>query len=358
MLIVDAHQDIAWNMLTFDRDYTHSVDETRRLEKGSRISEFNGDTLLGWPEYQAGQVALIFSTLFASPIRRQMGLWDMQCYADSNQARSMYLRQLQVYYDLVDKNPEKFRLVLTGGDLSQVIDHWQNEGSETHPVGLLILMEGAEAIGDLSELEEWWDKGVRILGPAWAGNHFCGGTGEPGPLTTEGFALLEKMADIGFTLDLSHMDERAALQALDAFSGQIVATHANALAKLTGSQSNRHLSDRVIRGLIERDGMIGIVPFNNFLKVGWGRREDVPLMAVFQHMDHVCQLAGDARHVGLGTDFDGGFGLQSTPAEIDTITDLQKIAPILRQAGYPEEAVKSIFGDNWLNCVRKALPGR
>ena len=358
MLIVDAHQDIAWNMLTFDRDYTHSVDETRRLEKGTQISEFNGDTLLGWPEYQAGKVALIFSTLFASPIRRQMGLWDTQCYVDSNQARSMYLRQLQVYYDLIDKNPEKYRLVLTGGDLSQIIDHWQNEGNETHPVGLLILMEGAEAIGDLSELEEWWDKGVRILGPAWAGNHFCGGTGEPGPLTTEGFALLEKMADIGFTLDLSHMDERAALQALDAFSGQIVATHANALAKLTGSQSNRHLSDRVIRGLIERDGMIGIVPFNNFLKVGWGRREDVPLMAVFQHMDHVCQLAGDARHVGLGTDFDGGFGLQSTPAEIDAITDLQKIAPILRQAGYPEEAVKSIFGDNWLNCVRKALPGR
>lgn len=358
MFIVDAHQDIAWNMLTFERDYTHSVDETRRLEKGTQISEYNGGTLLGWPEYQAGKVVLIFSTLFASPIRRKMGLWDTQCYADTDQARLMYLRQLQVYYDLVDKNPEKFRLVLTGGDLSQVIDHWRNEKNETHPVGLLVLMEGAEAIGDLSDLEEWWQKGVRIIGPAWAGNRFCGGTAEPGPLTTEGFALLERMAEIGYILDLSHMDEKAALQALDAYSGQIVATHANPLAKLPGSQSNRHLSDRVIRGLIERNGMIGIVPFNNFLKVGWERREDVSLMTVFRHMDHVCQLAGDAKHAGLGTDFDGGFGLQSTPAEIDTITDLQKIAPILRQAGYPIEAVEGILGDNWLNCVRKALPGK
>jgi len=199
---------------------------------------------------------------------------------------------------------------------------------------------------------------VRIIGPAWAGNRFCGGTGEPGPLTAEGFALLEAMADLGYILDLSHMDEKAALQALDVYPGQVVATHANALAMLPGSQSNRHLSDRVIRGLIERDGMIGIVPFNNFLKVGWSRREDVSLMAVFHQIDHVCQLAGDAKHIGLGTDFDGGFGLQSTPAGIDTIADLQKIAPILRQGGYPEDSVKAIFGNNWLDCVGMALPGK
>lgn len=358
MLIVDAHQDLAWNTLTFNRNYTRPVNETRQLEQGTQISEFNGDTLLGWPQYQEGKVALIFSTLFASPIRRKMDDWDTQCYADQKQARALYLRQLQVYEELVEKYPEKFRLVYTLQDLNRVIDHWKNGSNETHPVGLLILMEGAEAIGDLRDLEEWWHRGVRLIGPAWAGNRFCGGTGEPGPLTAEGFDLIEKMAEIGYILDLSHMDEKAALQALDAYGGEVVASHANAQAKLAGSQSNRHLSDRVIRGLIERDGMIGIVPFNNFLKAGWGRREDVSLMAVFQQIDHVCQLAGDASHVGLGTDFDGGFGLQSTPAEIDTIVDLHKIAPILRQAGYPEDAIKAIFGENWLVCVSKALPGR
>lgn len=356
MFIVDAHQDLAWNMLTFQRDYTHPVNETRRIERGTQIPELNGDTLLGWPEYQEGQVALIFSTLFASPVRRKMGEWDTEFYADQKQASSMYLRQLHAYYDLVEKVPDKFRLIFTDQDLSQVIDHWNDVSNESHPVGLLVLMEGAEAIGDVRELEEWWHKGVRILGPAWAGNRFCGGTGEPGPLTPAGFDLLEVMADFGYILDLSHMDEKAALQALDMYPGQIVATHANALALVTGSESNRHLSDRVISGLIERDGMIGAVPFNNFLKVSWSRREDVPMMAVFQQIDHVCQLAGDAKHAGLGTDFDGGFGLQSTPAGIDTISDLQKLAPILRQGGYSDDAVMAIFGQNWLDCVAKALP--
>jgi membrane dipeptidase len=356
MLIVDAHQDLAWNMLTFHRDYMRSVSETRRLEQGTQIPDFNGDTLLGWPEYQEGRVALVFSTLFASPLHRKMGDWDTQCYTDQKQARSMYLRQLHAYLDLVEKSPHKFQLVLTRRDLDQVIDHWRDSSKDTHPVGLLLLMEGAEAIGELGELEEWWHTGVRILGPAWAGNRFCGGTGEPGPLTADGIALLAAMSDFGYILDLSHMDEKAALQALDIYSGQVVATHANSLALLAGSQSNRHLSDRLIRGLIERNGMIGIVPFNNFLKVNWSRREDVSLMALFQHIDHVCQLAGDARHVGLGTDFDGGFGLQSTPAGIDTIADLHKVAHFLRQGGYSEEAIAAIYGNNWLDCVRKALP--
>jgi membrane dipeptidase len=356
MFIVDAHQDLAWNILTFHRDYTRPVNETRRTEKGTQTPEYNGDTLLGWPEYQEGQVVLIFSTLFASPIRRKMGEWDTECYSDLKQARSRYLSQLHVYCDLVEKFPEKFRLINNSRDLDEIINHWQDKSNATHPVGLLILMEGAEAVSDLSELEEWWYQGLRVLGPAWAGNRFCGGTGEPGPLTADGLALLEGMAALGYILDLSHMDEKAALQALDVYPGRIVATHANALALLPGSQSNRHLSDRVIRGLIERDGMIGIVPFNNFLKVDWRRREDVSLMAVVQQIDHVCQLAGDAQHVGLGTDFDGGFGLQSTPTGIDTIADLQNIAPILREGGYSEDSVEAIFGNNWLDCVGKALP--
>jgi membrane dipeptidase len=356
MFIVDAHQDLAWNMLTFNRDYSRAVLETRRSEQGTQIVEFNGDTLLGWPQYQEGQVVLIFCSLFASPLRRKMGDWDTECYADLNQARSAYLRQLHAYLELVDKYPDKFQLVFSRRDLSQVIDHWKDVAQVTHPVGLLVSMEGAEAIGDLGELEEWWHKGVRILGPAWAGNRFCGGTGEPDPLTAEGFALLEAMAEYGYILDLSHMDEKAALQALDVYPGTVVATHANALAMLSGSQSNRHLSDRVIRGIIERNGMIGIVPFNNFLKVDWSRREEVTLMTVFHQIDHICQIAGDAKHVGLGTDFDGGFGVQSTPVEIDTIVDLHKIAPILIQGGYPEASITAIFGNNWLDCIGKALP--
>lgn len=356
MIIVDAHQDLAWNMLTFGRDYTLSAHETRQREQGTPIATYNGDTLLGWQEYQQGRVAVVFSTLFATPLRRKLGGWDVLCYADERQARSLYRKQLTAYEELVEKNPDKFSLIQTQADLQTLLQDWANDPEATHPVGLVVLMEGAEAIREPEELEEWWQAGVRIVGPAWAGNRYCGGTDEPGPLTTAGYALLEAMAACGFMLDISHMDEKAALQALDTYPGQVIATHANALRLLKDSNTNRHLSDRVIRGLLERDGVIGVMPFNSFLKVDWKRREEVSLRHLVAHIDLICQMAGDARHVGLGTDFDGGFGWQATPVEIETIADLQKLAGLLGEAGYPEDAIAAILGENWITCLKKNLP--
>jgi membrane dipeptidase len=364
MIIIDSHEDLAWNMLTFGRDYTRSAAETRQRERGSEIPLHNGDTLLGWPEYQRGRVAVIFSTLFAAPIRTCEGEWDTQCYRDFSQANRMYRAQLDVYYRLVDENPDKFMFVQTGADLSQVLSEWQQVKtpvSETDPphVGLVLLMECAEAIQHPAELEEWWERGVRIIGPAWAGTRFCGGTREPGPMTSDGFALLDGMADLGFALDLSHMDEKAALQALEHYPGILLASHANARSLLSGVDSNRHLTDRVLRGLLERQAVIGVVPYNAFLLAGWkkgDRKELVTLQHLATQIDYICQMAGDAAHVGIGTDFDGGFGMQATPLEIDTIVDLHKLAALLGDKGYSQENIEAILGKNWLNCLHRLLP--
>jgi membrane dipeptidase len=228
-----------------------------------------------------------------------------------------------------------------------------------NPVGLVLLMEGAEGVGDPGELEEWWQRGVRLIGPAWVGTRFCGGTKEPGPLTSQGYALLEGMASLGFVLDLSHMDEQAAMQALDAYPGPLVATHSNALALLKGSESNRHLSERIIRGILERNGVIGVVPFNAFLKSDWrrgDRRDEVTLQDFIAQIDYLCQMAGDARHVGIGSDFDGGFGLQSVPPGIESVADLQKLAPLLAEKGYSPQDISAILGENWLACLQQVLP--
>ena len=359
MLIVDAHQDLAWNMITFGRDYTLSVSETRRREMGSPAVEHNGDTLLGWPEYQQGEIGIIFATMFAVPARRREGEWDQLFYHDFNQAYQNYRLQLDRYHKLVDEQNQKFRLVQTTGDLEAVINRSMQLGVDGYPVGLVILMEGAEGVREPAELEEWWQAGVRLIGPAWAGTRYCGGTREPGPLTPDGYALLDGMAGLGFTLDISHMDEQAALQALDYYPLSVVATHANALALLKGVDSNRHLSDQTIRLLIERQGVIGVVPVNPFLLPGWkrgDRRELVSLSHVIAQIDHICQLAGDAHHVGLGTDFHGGFGLQSAPVEIDTIADLQKLIPLLSEKGYTENDIDAIMGQNWISLLHRSLP--
>ena len=358
-VIVDAHQDLAWNMLSFGRDYTLPAAETRQGEQAALAPQVNGDTLLGWSDYQLAKVAVIFSTLFVAPVRHKLGEWDQQCYASPEEAHMLYSTQLDAYDRLVDNHPAMYRKIEKLSDLQAVLAHWHREDTQEHPVGLVVLMEGAEGVRKPEELEDWYLRGVRIIGPAWAGTRFCGGTREPGGLTQEGYALLERMAEFKFTLDLSHMDEKAAMQALDTYPGPTIASHANALALLKESNSNRHLTDQVIQGLLERGGIIGIVPSNGFLKPGWreaGGRAGVSLDYLVAQMDYICQLAGDALHVGIGSDFDGGFGLQSVPIELDTIADLRKIIPLLSHKGYTEEDISAILGGNWLFHLQNSLP--
>ena len=358
-LIVDAHEDLAWNILTFGRDYSLAAQETRQREQHTETPNRNGDTLLGWPDYQRGRVAVVFSVLFNIPLRHKAGPWDNLYYETAEQAHTLYRRQIDCYYRLVEEHPDRFRLLQTRGNLQDILNDWQEAGKSTHPVGLVILMEGAEGVRQPEEVEEWWELGVRIIGPAWSGTRFCGGSREPGPLTPEGYRLLEAMADLGFTLDITHMDAQAALQALNVYPAGIIASHANAAARIKGVDGNRHLPDEVIRSLIERDGIIGIVPLNPFLDASWkpgDGRQAITLRHVVDQIDYICQMAGDARHAGLGTDFDGGFGMQVVPAEIDTIADLQKLVPLLADKGYNPDDITAILGGNWLRHLLYLLP--
>jgi len=362
-LLVDAHADIAYNMLKYGRDYTRSVSETRALEAGSHTVHDNGDTLISWQEYQRGQVAVIFSTLFAAPVRFRTYETETQVYKNFDEAHKLYSAQLDVYHRMQDSMPDKFRILASKQDLELHLHQWQDAATDavSRPVGMAILMEGAEAVRHPAELEMWHNRGVRLIGPAWVGTRYCGGWKEPGPLTDDGRKLLSAMSDFNFTLDLSHMDERAAVEALDIYEGPIVGTHANCAALMPNANTNRHFIDRVIEGIIERDGVVGVVPFNAYLKVGWSRdrgdrREDVPLDVLASHIDHICQLAGDSLHAGIGSDFDGGFGLQSVPPEIDTVADLQKLVSLLQARGYTEADTTNILGGNWLTRLKRDLP--
>ncbi len=360
-LLVDAHEDLAWNMLTFGRDYTRSAAETRRLESESHslAPQKNGHTLLGWADYQAGKVAVVFASLFASPARLKHGEWETLCYASAEEAWQVYHRQLETYQALVERHPECFRLITDRFHLDNLLTVWRGESRTDRPVGLVLLMEGGEGIRSLDDLERWWQEDVRIIGPAWAGTRYCGGTREPGPLTEAGRALLASMAGLGFTLDVSHMDETAVYQALDCYEGAIIASHANPLACVLGYKGNRLLSDAIIHRLIERDAVIGVIPYCRFLKADWqlaDGRQGITLETLAVHIDYICQLAGDAWHVGLGSDFDGGFGVEAAPADVDTIADLQKLTSILSDRGYRKEEIAAILGENWLRYLQKTLP--
>jgi membrane dipeptidase len=352
MFIVDSHLDLAFNALRHGRDLLRPVADIREAEAGSKLP--NGTATVSFPELREAGVGLAFGTIYVSPAKgRHGGEGGEFSYRTADEAHKIGQRQLDYYQRLADE-VDYIRLVGDVTDLEAVVAS-HDDGAEGL-VGLVPLMEGADPIRAPEEAEEWYERGLRIVGLAWDNTRYSGGAWKSsGGLTSDGRRLLEVMADLGLVLDLTHMSEEATLQALDSFEGVIIASHSNARALVP---SERQLSDVQIRRIIERGGVVGVVLHNSFLKAGHGHsdpKEGVTLEHVVAHIDHMCQIAGDAAHVGIGSDFDGGFGREEIPAEFDSVVDLKRIAGALREKGYSEEDAADIMGGNWVNLLRRAF---
>jgi membrane dipeptidase len=207
-----------------------------------------------------------------------------------------------------------------------------------------------------TETTFWAEQGIRLIGPAWQTNRYSGDTKDGGALTPLGRELLAEMGRARLTLDVTHMSERACLEALDAYEGAVVASHAHSQRTVA---TPRLLSDRVIEGIVARGGVVGVLPLNWALSSSWRAsdgKDAVTLAAVGDAIDAVCQIAGDALHVGLGTDFDGGQGTEAAPAELDTIADLPKLASVLATRGFAEPDIAAVMGGNWISFLRRHLP--
>lgn len=359
-MIIDGHEDLAYNAITFGRNYLQPALVTRQNEKHTSIPERGGECMLGWADWQAAQVAIIFCTLFAMPIQYKGGDWEKVTYRNPREAHQVYQTQLDYYHSLVDTNADKFQLIKDGSAYKELRQHQDSKGQSDSPIGLIILMEGAEGLQSASEMEDWYQQGVRIAGPVWAGTHFCGGMHQAGRFTSEGKKLLEIMASLGMGLDISHMTEESALEALDRYGGVVLASHVTARALMRGRHGERLLTDRTIQALAERDGVIGLMPYNYFLDPEWtktSRRDTVTLNRYVDHIDHVCQLTGNCQHVAIGTDFDGTIGFPEVPLELNTIADLPKLEKVLLTRGYQQSDIEKIFGLNWNRLIERILPG-
>jgi membrane dipeptidase len=358
--IIDAHEDIACSALTFNRDLCISAHDTRKKESGTQIPIWgHGETTLGWPDYQRSKVGLVFATLFTAPAKFSDGEWDVMSFKDSTEAEALMRKQIDYYQRLSDDHPDKFQLVRNQSDLKRVLDPWEKDLPGEHPVGLVLLMEGADGLSSPVLLEEFYERGLRMVGPAWGGTRYFGGSREDLEFSKESRQLLDMINSLDMPLDISHMRESGALAAMDHFDGSVFASHANALSKLKGSDSPRHLTDTTIHRVFEHGGVIGVVLFNLFLSTEWNfgsPRELVTLKTVAEQIDYYCQLSGSSKQVAIGTDFDGGFGFPNIPLEMDTIGDLQKLGDVLREMGYTAEDVENIFHRNWKYHLERNLP--
>jgi membrane dipeptidase len=363
MFIVDAHLDLAYNALRHGRQLRRPVTEARQAERRSAGGKNRGTLIVTLPELPKAGVGLVFGTIYVSPANNRFSAGSSggdshMVYHNADEAHKLGQEQLDYYHRLADE-VDYVRLVGDLQALENVVASHSGQLEDTEEseplLGIVPLMEGADPIREPAEAEMWYERGLRLIGLSWDDTRYSPGAwGAGGKLTRDGHRLLEVMADFGFILDLTHMAEEATLQALDRYEGSAIATHSNARALVP---TNRQLSDTQIRRIAERDGVIGIVFANAFLKAGHRRghpKEAVTLDHVVAHIDHMCQLIGDAAHIGLGSDFDGGFGVEDIPAELHEVGDLALIGKALGARGYSDADVAGIMGDNWLNLLRRS----
>jgi membrane dipeptidase len=351
-LFVDAHQDIAYNFVNFQRDFREDLSAIRQREAGTQHEAHNGIATSTLAATLQGGIGLVFATLFVSPHWGGFG----RLYHNQQQAHEQAVEQLQYYADLL-KHPQ-IRGVRTLADLDAIVATW-NALLPQRTLGVVFLMEGADPIREPDEVSWWVGQGVRIIGPAWSTTRYSGGTVMNGigggPLTQDGITLLRRMAEHKVILDLSHMSEEAYLDAVERYEGTIIASHSNPRAFC---DTGRHLTDDMIRRLAARDGVVGLLPYNNFLHSSreWAAdKAHTPLSRFVDCIDYVCQLLGTTRHTGIGSDYDGGFGARSIPAEMDSIADFPLIADALSARGYSDGDVEAICSGNFLRVLGQAL---
>ncbi len=353
MLIFDAHLDLAWNALDWNRDLFQSVADIRREEQGMP-GKGRGRGTVSFVEMQRGRVGLCIATLLARLLRDTMP--PIQRFRDMTAAYACAHGQLAYYRSLVEQG--RLRWIKTRADLDAHYRVWLNPGDEPPPVGFILSMEGADPVLSPEQVGEWYEAGLRIIGPAHYGvSPYAHGTGTEGGLFPPGPALLRKMERVGMILDVTHLSDQCFDEALDIYGGPVLASHHNCRTLVPGQ---RQLTDEQIKRLVSRGAVIGTALDAWMLYPGWVRGETNPevvgLEAMIDHIDQVCQLAGNAQHAAIGSDLDGGFGTEQTPRDLDTIADLQRVPELLAARGYADADIAGICHGNWVRFFRAALP--
>jgi membrane dipeptidase len=358
--LIDGHLDLAWNALAFDRDQTKTIAELRERENQMPHAS-RGRCTVSLPEMRKGNVIIAVATLLA---RAKPQLKPSKEYIRTDidsltQDFAWAITQGQLaYYQLLESRGE-IAIIKDIADLRGVWAKWVLGPKQSNAVGVMLHLEGCDPIIDIPQVGQWHRQGLRSASLAHYGPSVYGyGSGEDGPLTDRGRDLLTEFNRFGIAVDLTHTADTAFWQTLDHFHGRVFASHCNTRAL---APAQRQLSDDMIKAIIDRKGIIGCVPHAWMLVPGWKTgvtdRATVTLQTMANHIQHICNIAGNARHVAIGSDLDGGFGTEECANDLETIADLQKLENILKGRGMPDADIDAIFHGNWLRFLGEILPG-
>ncbi len=361
MFIFDAHLDLAMNAMEWNRDLRQPIQLIREREKGMTDKPDRGNGTVCFPEMRKGNIGLVVATQIARYVNPEKPYLvegqPLPGWHSPEQAWAQTQAQL-AWYKAMEAQGEMVQIK----DLRSLkihLDIW-NDGSpaEQKPIGYILSLEGADSLVTLQHLEKAYAYGLRAVGPAHYGpGRYANGTDASGEMGKDGLALLKKMEELNIILDATHLCDDAFWQAMDNFHGHVWASHNNCRTLVN---HNRQFSDEQLKVLIERGTVIGAA-FDAWMIVpGWKRGKSKPketncnIEKVIDHVDHICQLAGNALHTGIGSDLDGAFGKEQCPFDLETIADLQTIPSLLKKRGYSDENIENIMHMNWINFLRRA----
>ncbi|PSR53588.1 peptidase M19 [Adhaeribacter arboris] len=355
MLTIDAHLDLAMNALEWNRDLRQPVHNLREREKHKTDLPDRGKGIVAFPELRRGNVGLVVATQIARYVAPSNPLpgWH-----SPEQAWAQTQGQLAWYRSMEEVG--ELTAITDKASLENHLQRWTapEANSENLPIGYILSLEGADSLVTIGHLERAWQNGLRAVGPAHYGpGRYANGTDATGNLNSQGKELLREMERLNIILDATHLCDDAFWDALDCFHGPVWASHNNCRSLVN---HNRQFSDEQLKELIKRGAVIGGAFDAWMLVPNWKRGESTPqemncsLETVIDHLDHICQLAGNTRHIGIGSDLDGAFGQEQSPFDLETIADLQKIPDLLSHRGYSEEDIQNVMQGNWVRFLRNA----
>ncbi len=352
--IFDAHLDLSMNALEWNRDLRLPVHLIRKGETGMQDLPDRSRGTVSFPSLRHGNIGLCVATLIARYVKSKNPLpgWNSpeQAWAQT-QGQLAWYEEMEFQKEIIQiKNSQQ---------LKQHIKGWK-EKLLNIPLGYILSLEGADSILSMEHLEIMYERGLRAIGPAHYGpGTYAFGTDSAGGIGTKGKALLKKIEELGLILDVTHLCDQSFWETLKVYKGPIWASHSNC-RKLVPNE--RQFDDKQIKVLLKRGAIIGMA-FDAWMMIPkWQRGISQPkenglkIESIVNHIDHVCQLAGNSNHVMIGSDLDGGFGNEQCPSDLDTIADLQKLDKILNKRGYSENDIKNILSKNGVAFLVNHLP--
>ena len=355
MFIIDAHLDLSMNALEWNRELRLPSGQINAREKGMNDKPGRGNATVSLSELRKGNIGLVVATQIARYVAEGNPLpgWHSpeQAWAQT-QGQLAWYKAMEEAGEMVQVNDRS--------SLEKHLALWNDRTpGDKKPVGYILSLEGADSIVSLQHLEKAYGYGLRALGPAHYGpGRYANGTDATGGLNAAGKALLKEMERLNIILDATHLCDDAFRDAMDHFKGAVWASHNNCRALV---DHNRQFSDDQIKELIDRGAVIGGALDAWMMVPGWIRGKSTPrdmncnLETLIDHLDHICQVAGNSLHIGIGSDLDGAFGKEQCPYDLDTIADLQKIPLMLERRGYSQEDIQNVMHGNWLRFLKKAL---